>query len=262
MEKDKIPIIHKIGEGIGVNVANVFSYHTHMHSYYEMTLYDRFDGVITINGSPFTINSPTAVLVIPSDFHRIEVPEGATARFIKIAFEADPFLVGERIGSSLILQAISENDFIYKLFGEIAEAAENSAYKSVLVHAALLALSGKGLPVMSSKAGGCELSKRALQIINRRLGEKISLPSVAQELFVSPQYLSAVFKKNIGITFVEHLGNVRLRRASMLLLETKDSITHIGEVCGYGNLSHFLRCFKRFYGVSPSVYRKNNAKQQ
>jgi AraC-like DNA-binding protein len=180
------------------------------------------------------------------------------------AFEEHPDALanGERIGSSLILQAISENDFIYKLFGEIAEAAEPCAYRSVLVHAALLALSGKGLPVMPSKAGGCELSKRALQIINRRLGEKISLPSVAQELFVSPQYLSAVFKKNIGITFVEHLGNVRLRRAAMLLLETKDSITHIGEVCGYGNLSHFLRCFKRFYGVSPSVYRKNNAKQQ
>ena len=259
MDKQKTPIIHKIGEGIGVSVGNIFSYHTHMHSYYEMTLYDPFDGVITINDKAFTIDTPTAVLIIPSDFHRIDSPENASARFIKIAFEADPLLMGEGIGSSLILQGLAENDFLYKLFLEITEAAENAAYKTLLVHTALLALSSKGQRVMPSESiGGGELTKRALQIVNRRFSESISLPSVAQELFVTPQYLSAVFKRNVGITFIEHLNNVRLRRAAMLLLETKDSITHVSETCGYVNLSHFLRCFKRFYGVSPSVYRKNN----
>ena len=260
MDKYTTPIIHKIDEGIVVSAASVFSYHTHMHSYYEMTLYDPFDGTITVNDKFFTIDSPTVVLVIPSDFHRIDAPENASARFIKIAFEADPHLIGEGIGSSLILQGISENDFLYKLFCEIAEVGESSIYKTFLVHTALLALSNKGTPVMSENTGGSELSKRALQIVNRRFGESISLPSVAQELFVSPQYLSAVFKRNIGITFIEHLNNVRLRRAAMLLLETKDSITHISELCGYGNLSHFLRCFKKFYGTSPSSYRKNNTK--
>ena len=225
-----------------------------------MTLYDRFDGTVTVNGKVFTIDTPTVVLVIPSDFHRIETPENAHARFIKIAFEADPVLIGEGITASLILQGISPNDFIYKLFCEIANAAENTTYKTFLVHTALLSLSLKGQRVMPAESiGGSDLSKRALQIVNRRFGESISLPSVAQELFVTPQYLSAVFKKNVGITFIEHLNNVRLRRAATLLLETKDSITHISEVCGYGNLSHFLRCFKRFFGVSPSVYRKNKS---
>ena len=261
MDKYKPPILRKIGEGITVSTATVFSYHAHMHSYYEMTLYDRFDGTVTINDKAFTIDSPTAVLVIPSDFHRIDAPEGAEGRFIKIAFEADPSPGGEGIASSLILQGLTEGDFLYRLFCEIAEAAENAAYKTALVHTALLSLSGKGVRVAPrGNVGGSELAKRALQIVNQRFGESISLPLLAKELFVSPQYLSAVFKKNVGIPFVEHLTNVRLRRAAMLLLETKDSITHVSEACGYGNLSHFLRCFKRFYGVSPSVYRRNNVK--
>ncbi|MBO7761414.1 MAG: helix-turn-helix transcriptional regulator [Clostridia bacterium] len=260
MGRDKAPVLHKSGKGIAVSVADVFSYHTHMHSYYEMTLYEPFGGRITVNDKAFTIDRPTVVLVIPSDVHRIEVPENAKAGFIKIAFDPDPALVGEGIGASVILQGLGEGDLLYRLFPEIAAAAEGSAYKTLLVHTALLALAEKGVRVMPAESsGGSELSKRALQIINRRFGESISLPSVAEELFVSPQYLSAVFKRNIGITFIAHLKSVRLRRAAVLLLETKDSVTEIAARCGYGNLSHFLRSFKRFFGVSPLAYRKRGS---
>ena len=151
MGRDKAPVLHKSGKGIAVSVADVFSYHTHMHSYYEMTLYEPFGGRITVNDKAFTIDRPTVVLVIPSDVHRIEVPEKAKAGFIKIAFDPDPALVGEGIGASVILQGLGEGDLLYKLFLEIAAAAEGSAYKTLLVHTALLALAEKGARVTPAK---------------------------------------------------------------------------------------------------------------
>ena len=97
----KIPILHKSDKGVNASRYNVFSYHTHMHSYYEMTLYEPFDGTVTINDNIFKINTVTAVLIAPSDFHRIEVSGTAQSPFIKIAFDADPSLVGEAIESSI-----------------------------------------------------------------------------------------------------------------------------------------------------------------
>lgn len=259
MNSHKIPILHKSDKGVNASRYNVFSYHTHMHSYYEMTLYEPFDGTVTINDNIFKINTITAVLIAPSDFHRIEVSGTAQSPFIKIAFDADPSLVGEAIESSIILQEIKKEDFIYHIFQEIFRTSGNSIYKTFLVHAALLAISEKGMRVQPSrKTRGNELSKKALRIINERFSDNITLPSLAEELSVSPQYLSTVFKKNVGISFIEHLNNVRLRRASKLLLETQENITRISEMCGYRDLSHFLRCFKASFGSSPLVYRKNN----
>ena len=101
MNSHKIPILHKSDKGVNASRYNVFSYHTHMHSYYEMTLYEPFDGTVTINDNIFKINTVTAVLIAPSDFHRIEVSGTAQSPFIKIAFDADLSLVGEAIESSI-----------------------------------------------------------------------------------------------------------------------------------------------------------------
>ena len=57
------------------------------------------------------------------------------------------------------------------------------------------------------------------------------------------------------MTFSEYLTYVRLHRAEKLLIETNESITKICENCGYGNFSHFIRTFKKAYGLSPMAYR-------
>ena len=68
------------------------------------------------------------------------------------------------------------------------------------------------------------------------------------------QYLSSIFKQNIGIGFCEYLSDIRLRYATTLLTEKQNNITEICEACGYKNISHFIRSFKKKYGTSPSRY--------
>ena len=97
---------------------NVFSYRIHMHSYYEMTLYQKFNGKVSVNNKSFNIDSNTCVLVCPSDFHEITVVKPSASRYIKIGFAIDS-LAGQMPDASTVMDNIDENSLIVKIFEEI-----------------------------------------------------------------------------------------------------------------------------------------------
>lgn len=242
---------------ITVEKNTLHSYHTHMHSYFELILYESFDGTISVNDRDFTVDSFTCLLVAPSDFHRISVNGKTDAKYIKIGFEEN--VLSSPPTTSLILQGLNNNDFIITLFNELSERGHSKSYRKALINTAVCILSEQGSSILPIKTGSnLHLAAAAIKIINERFSEPISEIEVAQCLSVSPQYLSKIFKQTVGVGFSKHLQNTRIRRASKLLIETSDSITQICYACGFGALSHFLRCFKAEYGISPGNYRKQN----
>lgn len=86
--------------------------------------------------------------------------------------------------------------------------------------------------------------------------EKISIESMARELFVSPSYLSRRFKAVTGRTFLDTLNMHRVQQAVKLLNENNASISHIAEQTGFGDYKHFCDVFKRYTGQSPRSYIK------
>ena len=95
-----------------------------------------------------------------------------------------------------------------------------------------------------------------VQYINENFHLPLSLESLSKIFFISPYYLSRIFRSVTGFTFIEYLNNIRIREAQNLLLETNDKITVIGEKVGFGNTSHFGRVFKTITNLSPLAYRK------
>lgn len=97
--------------------------------------------------------------------------------------------------------------------------------------------------------------RSALEMIQERFQEDLSLTSIAEALFVSPNYLSSLFKTETGSTFTHHLTKARMERAKELLRETNMKIYHICEQVGYADQAHFSRMFKTLEGMSPYEYR-------
>lgn len=259
MENYKISKLHKSAPDVTVENNLVFSFHTHAHSFCEMTLYEPFDGEIVINNKTYNPSSAVATLILPSDFHKIYVYKKQTAKYIKISFNIGLLGNDLAVSNSIILQGLDQNCFLYMLFKEILNAPKNSTFQKHLIRTAAFTLSEKGVNILPFKdVGGNQYTKRAVEIINESFSEEITLRTVASQLSISSQYLSTVFKNSIGLNFSTYLNDIRLHRASELLVETHESITYICEVCGYRNLSHFLRCFKNKFGCSPTVYRKAN----
>lgn len=87
--------------------------------------------------------------------------------------------------------------------------------------------------------------------------ENLHLDHMAEKLETTPKYFSNYFKKTFGVNFVEYLNKVRLSHAKDMLKRTEWSVAEIGEKTGYLNSSTFTSTFKKYYGISPSEYRRN-----
>ncbi|MDR1398320.1 MAG: helix-turn-helix domain-containing protein [Treponema sp.] len=115
------------------------------------------------------------------------------------------------------------------------------------------------LPVPDeSEKGDPYLRQRIQRIsdyIHEHYAEKISLESLAQEVYLNPYYLSHFFKKKMGFTFQEYLDFVRLQKATELVSQTDKQISVIAQVCGFPGTKSFNRVFKNYYGFSPRVMR-------
>ncbi|MEY8352710.1 AraC family transcriptional regulator [Lachnospiraceae bacterium 54-53] len=71
-------------------------------------------------------------------------------------------------------------------------------------------------------------------------------------------WLSRTIKRLTGRTYKELLQIKRLNKASVLLLNTRLSVTDVSIAVGYDNTSYFHRIFRNYYGMSPREYRKKN----
>ncbi len=92
--------------------------------------------------------------------------------------------------------------------------------------------------------------------INLNYRKKISLEIMADYCNVTPGYLSAQFHKETGMTLTEYIHSVRIKRSTMLLNSTSNSIQAIAEQCGFPDSNYFTRVFKKVKGMSPNEYRK------
>jgi len=84
-----------------------------------------------------------------------------------------------------------------------------------------------------------------------------SLMQTAERLHVSPQYLSRVFRREFGVTFMDYITRLRIRRAAEMLSQKDWKVYEIAEQIGYSNQHYFSSAFKRVLGVSPMEYRRS-----
>lgn len=79
--------------------------------------------------------------------------------------------------------------------------------------------------------------------------------SVANFFHISPNYVSLLLKKHLGISYIHMIQDLKLKNAAHLLLNTKQSVTEIANLVGYENISFFYKKFEKKYGCSPKEYR-------
>ncbi len=92
--------------------------------------------------------------------------------------------------------------------------------------------------------------------IREHYGEKITLESISEHFFISPNYFSALFKKETGMNFVEYLTDVRMKEARELLKDPACSVADVAGRIGYRDTGHFVANFSKKYGVTPAVWRR------
>ena len=102
---------------------------------------------------------------------------------------------------------------------------------------------------------------RAINSITRylqeHLSEELSLSVLAEEFHLNPQYISQLFKNEIGVNFLAYLTGIRMEKAKKLLLSSSLSVAEVAERSGYADYRVFTKAFKKSEGVTPSQYRRD-----
>ncbi len=85
----------------------------------------------------------------------------------------------------------------------------------------------------------------------------LNLEAIAKEVYITPSYLSLLFKQELNINFVDYLNKVRVEKACKLLKDIRLKVYDIAARVGYNDTKYFCKVFKKNTGVTPSQYRKN-----
>lgn len=99
----------------------------------------------------------------------------------------------------------------------------------------------------------------ALDFMSRKHAEDISLREIARNVGLSSCRLAHLVKEYTGKTVMQHLRQIRVRRAQHLLSKTSMTCTEIAYAVGYGDQSYFIKQFKKMTGATPARYRRQRA---
>lgn len=100
-----------------------------------------------------------------------------------------------------------------------------------------------------------ELIDKVKAYITEHLHDDLSLNAVAEVVYLSPRYLSRIFKQETGENFVDYVTRLRMEKAGQMLLTSDLNIEQVAASVSYQNPAYFTKKFKEVYGMTPSAYR-------
>lgn len=136
---------------------------------------------------------------------------------------------------------------------ERAASAEETSYR-------LLAFYARFTEVWRSRRSLSKPVRMAREYIQGHYRDpELALSQIASASFAAPSYLSSLFKKEIGISTTEYITQCRMKEAARLLRDPERGLAEVSAEVGYQDPYYFSRCFKKYYGATPSKFIASHA---
>ncbi len=98
-----------------------------------------------------------------------------------------------------------------------------------------------------------------INLIEQNYNKDIGLEWIAQKIYLSPGYISSLFKKETGKSVVQYITLCRMEKAKALLKNSNIKITDICQEVGYNNESYFCLLFRKYYGITANKMREDKS---
>ena len=96
------------------------------------------------------------------------------------------------------------------------------------------------------------------QYIHHHYAENLNVENLARQVYLSPGYLSVVFKEETGVNLNRYVRDIRMKKSRELLENTSMKISQIAKEVGFSNNSYFCRSFREYFGSTPEYCRKGS----
>jgi AraC-like DNA-binding protein len=97
---------------------------------------------------------------------------------------------------------------------------------------------------------------RVEQHILAHYAEPLQLDDLAHAVYLSPYYISRLFQRELGTTFLKYLTGVRMRHAREMLVSTPLPVDLVAHRVGYASARRFRTIFRRHHGCTPTDFRR------
>ena len=143
-------------------------------------------------------------------------------------------------------------------FDAFCEAAHNCRKAASLRFLVQKYISDASAYLSNGFTGGSAKDK-ILQIcdyVQKNYGRsEITSIEISEKFGISPDYLRKIFKASTGKALAEYISHTRLTAAAEMILDSDRTFVEISGECGFSNVNYFYTAFKKYYGVTPKMYR-------
>ena len=244
--------IDRVDRDSGYEMAS-FHIHHKYEIYYEIEGSRRY----FIEDAAYIVNAGCVVLIGENQIHKTASLGDTASSRIVVNFSREYL--------DKIMDIFPEVDFFSFLSEEHNHLLSNITVKQQNhIHGLLatLLLELKDLCRQQQEQGG-ENGRVSNHIVDQiqayiaeHYAEKLTLTGIASQFYISPYYLSRLFKKSINLSLIEYINGVRIKAAQNLIEKSNESISDIAEKTGFMTTAHFRRVFKDATGLSPQQYRQ------
>jgi len=254
----------------------------HCHDFISMVYFLSGESTYKIDGVYYQLKKGDLVVINPQVYHSRIMNHGQESiefhiGFTNISIEGLPknhLIAGD--ASPVFRFVRYEQDFISCCSEIISEQEMNEPGCWLILKSLLIKLIGIFLRE-TAKYNGNLLNSRSqdekndfylesydkinivntiISYINENYMKDISLEKISRNMFLSPAYISKIFKEEIGESPINYLIKVRLSKALGLLEEGSMPIKTVAKSVGYDDAYHFSKLFKKYYGNPPSKFKR------
>jgi AraC-like DNA-binding protein len=250
----------------------------HWHEFYEIEFIISGKSSHNLNGHSGCMEKGSLFLLTPADFHEVIPEKGTALELINIKFSDEMLtdqlrgmLFNEKSEYLVHLDGKAFVDMEHECLRLLEEFNGTRPGKHLVIRGALERIlvdiyrsSAGSLSLQSGDYQACRQDsiRLALIYVQHHFREPIKLEDIAARIHLSPNYFSECFHKIVGIPLQTYLQGLRINFAKSLLQISQLPVTEICFVSGFNSLPHFVRTFKKTFGMPPSSFRKKAAEQR
>lgn len=254
-----------------------------IHETFEMVYIKSGEGTFDIGEQRVQVGSNDIVIIKPHQHHKLSVPSDNGCDFIVLYFkfmnqsnhamsetsleDFINFVSSKESGAFIKLKVSQKNDIIVLLNRILREKAGDQLGSDLLNYLMLMelfvlisrALKAEWENSIKNKSPKIkELMQSAIRFVHNNYEREISITDIAKYVFLSPSYFTRAFKENTGLSPMQYLLNVRIKRACELLLESDMKAGEIAHSVGFSNQQRFNDMFKKQMKMTPMQYRNTS----
>ena len=251
----------------------------HCHDFIEIVIILKGKGHFLINGTDILITEGNVLLLNPGTYHKsIPLPSHTLTEcylaftdveFINTPKNFFPLFHGQKILGKLPEKAKKEIFQLCSAMNQESQSRNTGRYfmlKAYLIQVLCLLLRFDQQEELSDEhhMKGYEFKspnktyvvQQIMKYMESHYREKISLDQIAENMYLSPFYISKLFKSETGDTPINYLISLRMEKAKELLDRNPSlSIQQTAAQVGYEDAYHFSKLFKKYFGLSPMYYK-------